>query len=125
MRPLWPIEREVLEITAAEYPASAGALRRQIDTAQVVGFENSGVGFFSDLTVAPDAPLLSEKSPLSGAYGSVLGVEEGMGFIVFLNDGRLSMIEGYCNGGGPTTDIDFSRVVFGLMPWRPKPDLEP
>jgi hypothetical protein len=125
MRPLWPIEREVLEITAAEYPASAGALRRQIDTARVVSFENSGAGFFSDLAVAPDAPQLSEKSPLSGAYGSVLGVEEGMGFIVFLNDGRLSMIEGYCYGGSPTTDIDFSRVVFGLMPWGPKPDLEP
>jgi hypothetical protein len=125
MRPLWPIEREVLEITAADYPGSAEVLRRQTDTAQVISFENSGAGFFSHLAVAPDAPPLSEKSPLNGAYGSVLGVEDGMGFIVFLTDGRLSMIEGHCNGGGPTTDIDFSRVVFGLMPWGPKPDVEP
>lgn len=125
MRPLWPIEREVLEITAAEYPGSAEGLRRQIDTAQVISFENSGAGFFSNLTVAPDAPPLSDNSPLNGAYGSVLGVEDGMVFIVFLTDGRLSMIEGYCNGGGPTTDIDFSRVVFGPMPWGPKPGVGP
>ena len=125
MRPLWPIEREVLEITAAEYPGSAEVFRRQINAVQVISFENSGAGFFSNLEVAPEAPPLSEKSPLDGVYGSVLGVEEGMGFIVFLTDGRLSMIEGYCNGGGPTTDIDFSRVVFGLMPWRPEPDIEP
>jgi hypothetical protein len=123
VRPLWPIEREVLEITAAEYSASAEAIRRQIDTAQVVSFENSGAGFFSNLAVADDAPVLSEKSPLSGAYGSVLGIEHGMGFIVFLKDGRLSMIEAYCNGGGPTIDIDFSRVVYGLIPWTSKPDI--
>jgi len=124
MRPLWPIEREVLEITATEYSGSVEAMRRQIDTAQVTSFENSGAGFFSDLAVADDAPVLLENSPLSGAYGSVLGIEHGMGFIVFLKDGRLSMIEGYCNAGGPTIDIDFSRAVYGLMPWSPKPDSE-
>lgn len=124
MRPLWPIEREVLEITARDYSGSAEILRRQIDTAQVIRFENSGAGFFSDLRVAPDAPPMPEKSPLNGAYGRVLGVEDGMGFIVFLTNGRLSMIEGYCNGSGPTTDIDFSRVVFALMPWGSKPDVE-
>jgi hypothetical protein len=117
MRPLWPIEREVLEVTAAEYPASAEALRQQIDTAQVANFKNSGAGFFSDLVVATDAPLLTEKSPLDGAYGSVVGIEHGMGFIVFLKDGRLSMIEGYCNGNASTTDIDFSKVVYELTPW--------
>jgi hypothetical protein len=117
MRSLWPIEREVLEITAAEYPASTRALRQQIDTVQVVEFENSGAGFFSNLAVAPDVPLLSESSPLKGAHGIVDGIEHGMGFIVFLKDGQLSMIEGYCNDVGPTTDIDFSRVVFALTPW--------
>lgn len=125
MRPLWPIERDVLEITAADYPASAKAFRGQIDTARVVRFENSGTGFFSNLSVADDAPVLCETSPLSGAHGSVLGIEHGMGFIVFIKDGRLSMIEGYCNDGGPTTDIDFARAIYGLMPWGAKPDVQP
>lgn len=125
MRPLWPIEREVLEISVAEYPASAEAFQQQIGTAQVVTFPNTGAGFFSNLEVASSAQLLSENSSLDGCYGSVLGVKGGMGFAVFLKDGRLSMIEGYCNSGGPTTNIDFSRVVFTLVPWSPKPDVEP
>ena len=125
MRLLWPIEREVLEIAAAEYPASAEALRRQIDTAQVISFENSGAGFFSNLAIAPDAPPLSDKSPLGNAYGSVSGVEGGMGFLVWLNHGHLSVIEGYCYGSGPTEDIDFSRVVFELKGEDAKPDAEP
>ena len=83
MRPLWHLEWEVLGITAAEYTSSAEVLHRQIDTAQVVSFENSGAGFFSGLIVAPDAPQLFEKSPPSGAYGNVLGVEDGMGFMDF------------------------------------------
>jgi hypothetical protein len=127
MRPLWPIERAVLEITAAQYPASAAALRHQIDTARVISFENSGGGFFSDLVVATDAPLLTERSPLDGAHGDVFGIEHGMGFIVivFLEAGCLSMIEGYCNDGASTTDVDFSRVAYRLMPWDPKADWKP
>ena len=117
MRPLWPIEREVLEITAAEYPASGDVLRRQIETVQVVSFENSGAGFFSILAVSDDTPPLTETSPLSGAYGDVVGIEHGMGFIVFLKEGRISMIEGYCNGDTPTQDFDFSGSTYELRAW--------
>jgi hypothetical protein len=56
-------------------------------------FENSGAGFAPNLAIAADAPVMSEKSPLSDDYGSVLGIEQGMVFIVFLKDGRLSMVE--------------------------------
>ncbi|OYU91389.1 MAG: hypothetical protein CFE29_00380 [Bradyrhizobiaceae bacterium PARB1] len=117
MRTLWPIEQEILAIAAAAYPASAETIRQQISTAYVVSYENSGSGFFSDLTVAATTPLLEEKSYLDAAYGNVAGVNEGMGFIVFLKDGRLSMIEGYCNGDDSTAGIDFSRVVFELKSW--------
>jgi hypothetical protein len=124
MRPLWPIEREILRITALEYPASAEAIVRQLASARVVNFENSGAGFFSDLEVAAETPPIQDRSPLEGAHGNVLGLEHGMAFIVFLKNGRLSMIEGYCNGDVSTDDLDFSKVVFGLMPWTPKPQAE-
>src|ERR1700722_1078931 len=120
MRSLWPIEREVLEITAREYPASTDVLRLQIDNAQAVRFENSGAGFFCYLKVATETPLLKEKSPLDGAYGNVLGVEHGMGFIVFLENGRLSLIEGYCNGNVSTVGFDFEKVTFDLKSWGSK-----
>jgi hypothetical protein len=77
-------------------------LRAQIDDAQVVRVENGGAGFFSYLRVATETPRLKEKSPLDGAYGNVLGIEDGMGVIVILESCRLSFIEGYCNGNVST-----------------------
>lgn len=118
MRPLWKIEKAVLDITAGQYVRSLEALRFQIASAQVGSFKNSGAGFFSTLCVDPSSPPLIESSPLSGAYGDVLGIEHGMGFIVFLEDGRLSMIEGYCNANVATTGFDFERAFFDLVPWE-------
>src|SRR5258706_6924946 len=114
MRPLWKIERAVLGITAQQYPGSAEALYQQITSAVVASFENSGAGFFSNLEVDPGTPEIVEKSPLMGAHGEVLGIEHGMGFIVFLTHGRISMIEGYCHGDASTVGFDFERAVFGL-----------
>ena len=117
MRPLWPIERAVLEATAHDYPGLADDIRRQAEAAQVTEFENSGAGFFSTVTVAPDAPLLPDKSPLDGAYGSVEGIEHGIGFVVFLEGGRLSLIEGYCHGDVSTVGFDFEVAEFDVKPW--------
>jgi hypothetical protein len=117
VRSLWPIEREVLEVAARDYPASTEALRLQIDNTQVVRFKNSGADFFCYLKVAVEVPLLNEKSPLDGAYGNVLGIENGMDFIVFLESGRLSFIEGYCNGNVSRVGSDFENATFDLKPW--------
>jgi hypothetical protein len=122
MRPLWQIERAVLEITVEEYPISAEALRLQLASAQVESFENSGAGFFSNLFIDPAAPTVAERSPLAGAYGSVLGIDHGMGFIVFLESGRISFIEGYTHGDVSTADFDFKKAVFGLTPWGARPN---
>jgi len=117
MRALWPIERAVLDATGQDYPQFAEALNRQAELARVTDFENTGAGFFSTVVVSPEAPPLQAKSPLDGAYGDVVGIEHGMGFVVFLEGGLLSLIEGYCHGDGPTKDIDFEHVAFNLKPW--------
>ena len=117
MRALWPIEKAVLDAAAQDYPAYADSLRQQIETAQVTAFENTGAGFFSTVSVPIDAPRLPDKSPLDGAHGSVDGVEDAMGFIVFLEDGRLSQIEGYSRAIRSTVEIDFATVEFSLRPY--------
>jgi hypothetical protein len=120
MRPLWKIEREILDITAEQYPESSEALKKQIVSAQVVKFENTGAGFFSHLYIDPARATVVESSPLIGAYGNVLGIEHGMGFIVFLREGRLWLVEGYTHGNVTTVGFDFEKAVFGLTPWGPR-----
>ncbi len=109
-RQLWPIERDILEIAATEYPASADAIRRQAATARVVRFENSGAGFFSYLSIDNDTLPVVEKSPLDVAHGDVDGVEHGMGFIVFLQDHKLSFIE--AGFAGPRNERENYAAAF-------------
>lgn len=116
MRELWPIERAILEAAAHDYQAYAGGLREQIASAQVTSFENTGMGFFSMLSVSPEAPRLTDKSPLDAATGSVASIEHGMGFLVFLENGYVSTIEGYAYDGS-TVGLDFETVTFDVKPW--------
>ena len=91
--------------------------------AMVSNFENTGAGFFSTIVAAEDPPTLTEESPLDGAYAKVEGIEHGMGFIVFLKDGRVSLIEGYCHGDDSTGGLDFARLKFDLRPWSKAAEL--
>ncbi len=40
-----------------------------------------------------------------------------MGFVVFLEGGHLSLIEGYCQGNDSTVGVDFAGVNFDVKPW--------
>lgn len=116
MRTLWPIERAVLDATTCDYPALATVIQQQVESALVTGFQNTGAGFFTTVVVATHVPPLVVASPLSGGHGIVDGVENGMGFVVFLGSGRISIIEGF-SYGDCTTLIDFANVQFALEPW--------
>ena len=116
MRALLPIERAALLATAKDNPAIAAAILWQAKCAFVTKFENTGAGFFSTLEIVGDAPKLAAHSRLDGAHGKVMGVEHGMGFIVFLESGRINLLEGYVNGVVPTKAVDFSEVGFELWP---------
>ena len=106
----------MLEAAAHDYPASADALRQQLATAQVTDFENTGVGFFSTVKVAPETLRLTGQSPLDAATGSVASIPHGMGFLVFFEDGHIALIEGYTYDGS-TVDLDFETVAFDVKPW--------
>mgnify|MGYP000114844528 CR=1 FL=1 len=117
MRALWPIERAVLEAAAHDYQAAADGLRQQLAAAQVTDFENTGAGFFSTVRVSPAAPRVAEKSPLDAATASVGSIEHGMGFLVFIENGYVSLIEGYTYGDVSTVGVDFASVNFDMKPW--------
>ena len=120
MRSLWPIERDVLEAAAVAHPACIVELRQQAEMAKVVDFHNSGAGFVSALIVDCCAPAIAESSPLDGPSGDVSGIDVEMGFIVFLKDGRLDAIEGFCYGESSTNAVDFSSVAYRLTAFGPK-----
>jgi hypothetical protein len=71
-------------------------LRRQVEVATVASREMTGVGFFCDLAVEESLQISSKPSfQVTDVIGSAANVREGLGFVLFVTDGILSMLEGY------------------------------
>jgi len=91
-------------------------LREQLRQATVTSVELSGVGFFAHLAVPRGLPIATPPRIVGGDAAIVLtGVEHGAGCVLFVDDGRLSMFEGYTYAGeewaesvatiGPVTSV--------------------
>lgn len=80
-------EREVITILVADV-LPEGQLRAVIDSAKLVSFERTGVGYFLEVRhrALPAERVICDEPLLVGKAG---GVE--CGFVVFLEDGRLTL----------------------------------
>jgi len=95
---LMPLEREVLEkLLAGEHPVLE-ALRRQLASISVVEREQTGSGFFTKLSTIPSAAAAQVQTS-SLRFGDIEatmdGLSHGAGFVLYVDDGRLTMLEGY------------------------------
>jgi hypothetical protein len=94
---LTKLEREVLEKLLAGQSETFRILRDQLDSLQVVSRELTGVGFFTEFSVPPDAP----RPPGSPAFrfgdvgAEIKGLRHGAGFLLLIEDGCLKMLEGF------------------------------
>lgn len=111
MSELSNLERAVLEAIAAQYPQFAAAFQSQMASLVVTKRENSGAGMFSELAVTDPAALpFDTRGPLNGVGTTVL--DKQLAFLVFLNNGRMSLLEGYMLDDGDTKHIDFLSAPF-------------
>lgn len=113
---LTDLERTVLGEICRQHPRDQASLERQVALASVTGRKNTGAGFFTDLSVPKDSASKIETA--GRVRGDVLaklnGLECEMGFILFLEDGFLSVLEGYLLGNETTTGLDLLNVAFEI-----------
>lgn len=122
MNVLNDLERAVLDKLLVGDEPSFACLRAQQQRMRVAKREYSGVGFFTEFTHPPDAPRLQGAKGIR--FGDVLadirGLEHGAGFLLFIDDGLITMLEGYTNSNEPwPTDVE----AFELRYWGPNRDL--
>ena len=58
----------------------------------------TGVGFWTQLLVSPGvprAPVAGPRLALGGVGATLEGVEHGVGFVLFVEDGQLDFLEGF------------------------------
>ncbi|HEX8902540.1 hypothetical protein [Vitreimonas sp.] len=113
MTALTDFERRALEAMAPLFGDRAETFRAQIASATVVTRKNTGVGFYTSVTVDKGrcAPVpLSHK----GAHFEVPGVEHGLGIVLWDTDGDgyLETIEGWTVDDDPLVGVELSELKF-------------
>src|SRR5215475_10301528 len=111
MEVLSSLEQAVLDAIALQVPEVADALASQQGKVRVTARENTGAGFYTTLDVSHCSPIKGVVSPLGDVGATVVGLEHGMGFLLWLRDGHIHMLEGFSYGES-TSSIDFERVAF-------------
>lgn len=113
---LTPFEAEILHRLVATADAQTkGLLIRQEQFLRVVNRELTGVGFFVHLSVDREAEPVPRlpRIVLSGLKVEIEGLPYGAGFAAFVEDGYLSMLEGFTYGGDWPSDI--GHYTFGYL----------
>ena len=110
------LEQAVMEKLLAGDHVLLAALRRQADSTLVVSREYTGVGFYCVFEVrAPgvEGPLDFE---LADVYAAMEGVEHGVGFVLFVRNGRLAWLEGATFEGPWPRTLDRFQLFYRNEP---------
>ncbi len=84
-------------------------LREQYKRAVVVSEENTGVGFFIRYQVDSAIRIGEEFKTtfqIGDIDGEIDGIDGAVGFVLFIKDGYLTMLEGYTNGIDKWPEMD-------------------
>jgi hypothetical protein len=105
-------EKKIMEMLLAGDDPVLQALRNQYHNSTPERMEFTGAGFYTMFKVSVDTPpLASRKSfeinDINASFGEI---REAFGFIIFVREGYLSMLEGYTLASDVWPD-DYSSVV--------------
>jgi hypothetical protein len=109
------MEKAALQAIFRETPAVSSELQRQLDHATVTKRENTGGGFFTDIAVPEHVPPVDCPKVLCYAtHARVEGLEHGLGFVLFMEGGKLHLFEGFAWGPESTGALNLSRLSFEI-----------
>jgi hypothetical protein len=105
---LTPLEKGVLDVLLDSPEEPYISIRQQMDYALVTSREFTGVGFFTRFTLPADAPVRRDlpNANFTHVGADIAGLKHGAGFVLFIRDGVVSMLEGftYVEAWPQTTD---------------------
>jgi hypothetical protein len=91
------LEKQVLQMLLEGDEPTLETLRNQFQQAKRICREMSGTGFFTYFELPKDVKRLPKNVTLR--FGDVIaeieGLKHGAGFVLFVDDGLLTMLEGY------------------------------
>lgn len=107
---LYPLERNVINKLLAGENACLSLLREQFAHSQVVRRELSGAGVFIYFDIPEDAPRLAKVDKMW--VGDVDVLPGDIGFVLFVENGCIDFLEGYCFGDEWPSDLSKYTVAY-------------
>lgn len=109
---LEPLEKAVLQkLLEGDHPVLT-ALRHQMSELSVKTRERTGAGFFTEFSMprtAHPARMRSVKASFGDVEATISGLKHGSGFVLYIENGLLHMLEGYSyEEPWPEQVLDFS-----------------
>jgi hypothetical protein len=94
---LTPLEKAVLDMLLENQSELFVTIRQQLAHATVADRSFSGVGFFTTFVIPGDAPIRRDLPDMTigDVSAKFPGLEHGAGFLLFIRDGAVRMLEGY------------------------------
>jgi hypothetical protein len=110
---LTELERRVLGLFLEGDTVTLHVLRAQLETAELSRLEWTGVGFFTHFSVSSTTERLTyrKRFVLSEVLGSTAEDSAAAGFLLFVEDGELRMLEGYTYGNDPWPEREDTLAV--------------
>ena len=114
MEQLSTFERTAIAALAAD-DTQQDVILAQLSCSTCQARDYTGVGLYSELAVAPGAPLLDatrfRAAETSSVYAEHPDVPAGVGLILWLKDGYISCLEAYTYEGGWPQDESLFRLA--------------
>jgi len=94
---LTSLEDQIIRMLLEGEDAVLAVLRQQAQQVRVSSRKTTGVGFFTDLVLDAEALRVPGRPSfkLGDVNGAAENVKHGLGFLLYMEDGALSMLEGY------------------------------
>jgi len=111
MSTLTSFEDQVMRMLLAGDDDALAVLRQQMEQAQVSSRKLTGAGFYTEFSIPSEvARLVGRPSfKLGDVNGIAANIKHGLGFLLYITDGAIAMLEGY------TYDDPWPNDVEGLM----------
>jgi len=97
MSDLTQLEQELMKMLLDGDDPVLVVLREQLRVATVLERKMTGAGFYTDFSVSPIAPRCVEhlSFEIADLIARLKGAEHGAGFVLFIREGQLKMLEGF------------------------------
>lgn len=102
------LEKEAMEMLIESDPENAVTLKEQFSKSAIVERRLTGSGFFTKYYIPNDVQKIKNKkiNPLRAAFAKISGLEIGVGFLLFIENGVIDTLE--C---AEYDSIDFPEII--------------